>query len=78
MQSRFSSGRKGVRMMPAQTDIGRQSRPLFLPFSPRFLAFGGLGVHAYDFKIARKSSVCLSGISEKVPFYKDFRAIMKN
>lgn len=28
MQGRFSSGRKGVRMMPAQTDIGRQSRPL--------------------------------------------------
>lgn len=31
-EGRISSGRKGVRMMPAQTDIGRQSRPHFLAF----------------------------------------------
>ena len=63
-------------MMPARIDIGRQSRPLLLPFSPHFLAFSGIHVHAYDFRIARKSAVCLNGISEKMPFYKDFRAIM--
>mgnify|MGYP000057320233 CR=1 FL=1 len=33
MQGRFSSGRKGVRMMPARTDIGRQSRPNLRDFT---------------------------------------------